>query len=71
MSDHMVISITKHHIFVQHARPSDSGVPFAASPAEAANRLLRHDCDRVRMVYDVEAGREVKRLVRDGGQFFA
>ena len=63
MINRMTLSIHNRRLFAQHARPKDTALPYAENAAIAAD-MLRGDADRVQIAYDVEIGREVKRLLR-------
>lgn len=67
----MTVTMHNGRLIIQYTRPSDAGLDFAESAQEAADLLLSPGVDRVRMAYDIEAGREVKRLVASGGSHFA
>jgi len=79
----IVVDNSQGRTVVQRPRPKDNYLPYAGSPAVAADMLLRRDgVNRVRLGVAVEdgqdaeramidAGREVKRMVETGGSYFA
>ena len=67
----MTVALYNGRLIIQYTRPSDAGLEFAKNAQEAADLLLSPGVDRVHMAYDIEAGREVKRLVASGGSHFA
>ena len=79
----VVIDNSQGRTVVQRPRPDDNYLPYADSPAVAADMLLRRDgVHRVRLGVAVEdgadaeramidAGREVRAMVETGGSYFA
>lgn len=78
----IVIDNSQSRTVIQRPRPDDNYLPYADSASVAADMLLRHGVDRVRLGVTVaagqnedaamkEAGREVKKMMATGGSYFA
>ena len=69
-NEYMIVAVRNGRAYIARENPGDSSIPFADTPATAADLLLRKDVDRVRMILDADAMREVEMLFKAGGSYF-
>lgn len=66
MTDRIALTMSDNRLFAQHARPSDSQLPYAENVAIAVD-LFRRGESRVQIDYDLASAREIKESLRSQG----
>ena len=66
MTDRIALTLSDKRIYAQHARPSDSQLPYAENVVIAID-LFRRGQQRVQIDYDLTTAREIKESLRSYG----